>query len=61
MSNDDQLYTQDTLDNDHEICYLCDKIVHVDELEEVDVDAHGNKHLVCGNCIQNGESNAAIE
>ncbi len=54
MSNDFQLYTQDYLQEDEDICDVCKNVRNHAELQEVDVDERGGKVVVCKGCIEEG-------
>lgn len=54
MSNDFQLYSQDTLQEDEDICDVCKNVRKHDELKEYDVDERGGTAIVCSECAQTG-------
>lgn len=49
-----QLYTQDYLQEDEDICDVCGNVRPHSELEEVDADDRGGTALVCKECIAKG-------
>ena len=54
MSDDFQLYTQDYLQEDEDICDVCKNVRKHDELETVEVDERGGLANVCKSCIAKG-------
>jgi len=54
MNNDYQLYTQDYLQEDEDVCDVCKNVRKHDELREVDTDERGGTATVCNNCIDKG-------
>ena len=54
MSDNYQLYTQDYLAEDEDICDVCKNVRKHKELETVEVDERGGLVNVCKECIRKG-------
>lgn len=54
MSDNYQLYTQDYLQEDEDICDICKNVKNHDDLEEVETDDRGGTAIVCKDCIREG-------
>jgi len=51
-----QLYTQDYLQEDEDVCDVCTNVKKQDDLKEYDVDERGGTALVCTECQDTGWS-----
>lgn len=49
-----QLYSQDYMTEDEDICDVCKNVRNVSELETVEVDERGGIVNVCKECIRKG-------